>query len=44
MDWKDGLEGWIGGMEWRDGLEGFYFREKLNLHILVESIFVNSEL
>jgi hypothetical protein len=23
MDWRDGLEGWIGGMDWRDGLEGW---------------------
>jgi hypothetical protein len=23
MDWRDGLEGWIGGKDWRDGLEGW---------------------
>ena len=23
MDWRDGLEGWTGGIDWRDGLEGW---------------------
>jgi hypothetical protein len=23
MDWRDGLEGWIGGMDWRNGMKGW---------------------